>query len=106
MLAQETSLLSDKLLGKLLEQFDKYPDPMRAEHIADLLSCDVQVIYRLINAHPDSMPHMWLGERRLIFPKAQIIPWWLGKTNMNKEVEKQWQGVVHDVTGRLRTQRV
>jgi hypothetical protein len=74
----------DRIIGKLLEPFGKYPDPMRAEHMADLLSCEghrvtASTIYRLVHEHPKDIPHMWVGKRKLLFPKVQVIPWWLGQ---------------------------
>jgi len=66
------------LTDKLLEKFDKYPDPMEVEHMADLLGCKPSSIYYSVRTHPKDIPHVRIGNL-IKFPKVQVIPWWMGK---------------------------
>ena len=70
-----------ELTDNLLEQFDKYPDPMEVMHIADLLGCEPYKVYYTVANHPKDIPHLRIG-RKIIFPKAQVVPWWVGDTKL------------------------
>jgi hypothetical protein len=72
--------LTPKIVDKLLEQFDKYPDPMEVEHMADLLGCKTSSVYYSVRTHPKDIPHVRIGNL-IKFPKVQVIPWWVGTRN-------------------------
>lgn len=78
-----------KILDKLLEQFDKYPDPMKVEHMADLLGCKPSSIYYTVRKNSQDIPHMRIGNK-IVFPKVQIIPWWVGTRN-KYDKGKDWE---------------